>query len=255
MRRFLAYFAILILMACAKRPEAAPEGAKPAEPQKTVETAPEAGFVLPPVKKRQIRYFSEGSPTRAIQDLDDMLDSYILDPKKPEEVRYNEGLKREVLRGTFDVRELCQLALDKHWNERSSQEQDYFVDLMTRLLEKKAVFSKEQGQKKAKKKSRDLYRLVYEGDAPLNPKKTQSLVRSTVHVPTEALKIELNYKLKKVDNHWKIYDVIVDGASLLNNYRYQFDKIIDKDGYATLVHRMESKMRDLQEKSQKEGSP
>ena len=73
-----------------------------------------------------------------------------------------------------------------------------------------------------------------------------------VHIPSEALKIELNYKLKKIDGGWKIYDVVVDGASLLDNYKYQFDKIIAKDGYSTLIHRMESKLKDLEAQGQKE---
>ncbi len=46
---------------------------------------------------------------------------------------------------------------------------------------------------------------------------------------------------------WKIYDVIVDDASLLDNYRYQFDSIIRKGGYADLIRRMESKLKSIKE--------
>ncbi|QQR79898.1 MAG: hypothetical protein IPJ69_11210 [Deltaproteobacteria bacterium] len=38
----------------------------------------------------------------------------------------------------------------------------------------------------------------------------------------------------------------MDGASLLDNYKYQFDKIISKDGYAELVHRMETKLQAIE---------
>lgn len=251
MRGTIILVLVLVLAAaCGKKPsvDSQPSGAVSSEPSE------EEPFVLSAPAKKQAKYFPEGTPSRAIQDLDDTLDSYILSPRTPEEKKYNQALKRHVIHGTFDIRELCRLALDKHWNERSAGEQDYFVDLMTRLLEKKAVFSKEQGQKKQGTKT--LYKISYEGDRFLNPEKTQSLAMSMVHIPSEDLKIELNYKLKKADESaeasggggWMIYDVIVDGASLLDNYKYQFDKIIAKDGYPTLIRRMESKMKELEEK-------
>ncbi len=239
----------LLFCACGKKeapPAPAAEGPKaaPIAPQPAAEAQP---FVIPPSAKKQAKYFPEGTPSRAIQDLDDMLDSYVLDPQTAEDRQYNANLKRAVIHGTFDIGELCRLALDKHWGERTPEEQATFVDLMTRLLEKKAIFSKEQGQKK--KKTKSLYKVTYDGDKSLNPEKTNSLAMSTVHIPSEALKIGLNYKLKKVEKGWMIYDVIVDGASLLDNYKYQFDKIIDKEGYPNLVHRMESKLKELEEKN------
>ncbi len=198
------------------------------------------------VTKKQAKYFPEGSPTRAIQDLDDMLDSYIVDPQTPEQKQYNKDLKRVVLHGTFDVRELCMLSLADHWKIRTTEEQDYFVNLMKKLLERKAIFSKEQGVKKSKKKTKELYKVTYEGDSFLNSDKTQALTRSSLFVPSENLRIGLHYKLKKVDAGWKIFDIIVDGASLLDNYKYQFDKIIQKEGYPGLISRMETKLKEIQ---------
>lgn len=252
---------ILSIAACGKtavqqpapQPAAGVAETQRSAPQPTVESKP---FVIPPSAKKQAKYFPEGTPSRAIQDLDDMLDSYVLNPKTPEEKQYNADLKKTVLHGTFDLRELCRLALDKHWAERTPQEQDAFVDLMTRLLEKKAVFSKEQGQKK--RKSKTVYQVTYEGHKFLNQDRSNSLAMSMVHIPSESMKIELNYKLKKAASRapageaWMIFDVIVDGASLLDNYKYQFDKIIAKEGYPNLIHRMESKLKELREKDQEE---
>lgn len=256
MKKIAIVFSLVLLTAsCGKKPVDAPAPAptaKPAEaaPAPAAPVSESKPFVIPPAAKKQAKYFPEGTPSRAIQDLDDMLDSYVLDPQTPEQKQYNEDLKRNVIKGTFDIRELCRLALDKHWSERTASEQDAFVDLMIRLLEKKAIFSKEQGQKKAdKKKSKTVYQVTYEGDKSLSD--MTAVAMSLVHIPSESLKIELNYKLKKENSAWKIYDVVVDGASLLDNYKYQFDKIIAKEGYANLVHRMESKLKELQEKDVK----
>ncbi|MDO8461555.1 MAG: ABC transporter substrate-binding protein [Deltaproteobacteria bacterium] len=191
---------------------------------------------------------AEGTPTRAIQDLDKMLDDYKTNPTTPEDQKNNEEVKKKVLHGTFDIAELCRLALANHWQKMSEKDRKYFVDLLTRLLEQRAVFSKEQSQHKNKARGGADYYVTYKGDRFLNDEKTKALTQSRVRVPSENIEIDLDYKLKKVGAIWKIFDVIVDGASLLDNYRYQFDKIIKKDGYADLIRRMESKLKELEKK-------
>ncbi len=213
-------------------------------------TSNNEAFVIPASAKKQAKYFPEGSPTRAIQDLDDMLDSYITNPQTDADREYNEKLKRAVLKGAFDIRELSRLALDKHWAERTPQEQDYFVNLMIRLLERKAIFSKEQGQNKTAetKKNDSVYKVNYDGHQMTSPDQTLALIKTTVNVPSQKLKIALQYRARKAGEKWNVYDVIVDEASLLENYKYQFDKIIAKEGYAGLVKRMEDRMSALEKK-------
>ena len=185
----------------------------------------------------------EGTPTRAIQDLDKLLDQYVIGPRTSQEVQFNAELKKKVLYGTFDIRRLCRLALADHWQDIASADQEKFVSLMTQLLEKKAIFSKEQGGGKGTKAN---YFVVYKGDKYLSEDKNQAMVMSYVNIPSEALKIGLNYKMiKEAEGSWRIYDVIVDDASLLDNYRYQFDAIIRKDGFPDLMRRMEVKLKDL----------
>jgi phospholipid transport system substrate-binding protein len=75
-------------------------------------------------------------------------------------------------------------------------------------------------------------------------------------VPSENIDIVLNYKLKRQDGEWKIYDVIVDEASLVDNYKYQFNKIIVKHGYQDLVNRMSKKLTSIKRKRAEEnGEP
>jgi phospholipid transport system substrate-binding protein len=189
-----------------------------------------------------------GTATRAIQDLDDKLDDYRTGSNlSSEDEEYNKQLKKDILHGTFDIRELCQQALSRHWKDRTDKERDDFVQLMTDLLENRAILSKEQGQKKAK--SKNLYSIAYKGDKYLNGEKTRVLTRTSVYVKSEDIRVELDYKLKKVSDIWKIYDVIVDNASLGENYKFQFDSIIKKNGYAELVKRMQNRLDSLRKKS------
>lgn len=188
----------------------------------------------------------EGTPTRAIQDLDEKLDDYKTGPNLSEEDKaYNINLKKDILHGTFDVEELSRLSLYYNWFYRTWRERQEFVDLMTDLLENKAILSKEQGQKKAK--TNKVYNVTYSGDKFLNKQKSRALSKSKVYVKSEDITVSLDYKLRKKGNEWKIYDVIMDGASLVDNYRYQFDRIIKKHGYPELVRRMTKKLKDIKE--------
>lgn len=221
----------------------------------------------------QAKLYEPGTPTRAIQDLDKLLEGYIVSPKTPEERAHNRELKKKALDGTFDIRTLAEISMAKHWNTLTRKQQDHFVSVLSQLLERKAVFAKEQGGDKKKKGTS--YHVTYEGHKFLKSKK-KAKVNSWVRIPSENLKISLDYKVHEVDRPkeqprdpilanllpipedwptmkgWKIYDVIVDDASLLDNYRYQFDSIIKKNGYEDLIRRMESKLSEMKEKEEEE---
>ena len=260
MKRLLSLSLLLIFMtACGKKEESlktsssAPQKAEAATTMPVAPTnypsysdEPDPSFTIPKPARKQSKYYPEGSALREIQDLDDMLDSYVLDPKTPEDLKYNDNLKKAVIHGTFDIRELCQMALGKHWAERTPQEQDQFVNLMIRLLEKKAIFSKEQGQKK--KSSGSTYKVSYLAEEFIGTDKAKAIAKTTVSIPSQKLNIDLDYKLKKNGNRWRVYDIIVDSASLLENYKFQFDKIINKEGYPSLVQRMEKKLEEINKK-------
>lgn len=194
---------------------------------------------------------SIGTPTRSIQDLDAKLDDYKTGPNLTEaDKEHNRELKRDILHGTFDVKELARLALEKHWFPRTYKQRQEFVDLMTNLLEDRAILSKEQGQKKAK--SERVYAVKYLGDKFLNQKQSRAVTNTSVYVKSEDIVVKLDYKLRNQDSEWKIYDVIMDGASLVDNYKYQFDRIITKNDYAELVRRMDAKLQEIREEGDEE---
>lgn len=182
-----------------------------------------------------------GSPTRAIQDLESKMEQYKTGSNlSQEELARNAQIKKEALNGTFDLRELCRLALDKHWGGRSSEEQNSFVNLMSQLLEKKAIFSKEQSQTQGKK-----FTIRYASESFLDPSKTRAKVQTKIEIPKEASTVSIDYKLVKSKGEWKIFDIIVDDASLVENYKYQFNSIITKHGYSELISRMRKKLSEI----------
>lgn len=181
------------------------------------------------------------SPLQSIKDLDGKLDSFNTSAElTPAEAEKNRELKKKILSGTFDIYELSRLSLDVHWEPLTGKERRFFADLMTDLLEKKAIFSKEQV-----KGGNKPYRVDYKTEQFKNAEKSLALVTTILYVPSEKIDLNINYHLKKTPYGWKIYDVIVDDASLVENYKFQFDTIIKKYGYPDLIARMEKKLKDM----------
>lgn len=193
------------------------------------------------------KYYPAGTPTRAIQELDDKLDNFIVKDKgeklTPQEEAYNRKIKQDIIHGTFDIRELAKLSLAKHWDQRTDAERDQFVKILTDLLEERAILSKETSA--AKSKSGGKYFVVYRGHRFDAPAKDRALVATKVVIPSENIDITINYKMRKNSDIWKIFDVVVDEASIVDNYRYQFNNIIKKHGYEDLVQRMTKKLEEI----------
>lgn len=193
-------------------------------------------FIEKPVDPKDIL-----PPMEAIKHLDDMVADYNLGQNlTPEQIQQNVDLKQNIIRGTFDIKELCRLSLGKHWDETSDEQHKYFVELMTKLLETKAIFSKEQlhGENK-------LYNINYQKETYDDAEKKKATVVTKMNVPKERLVLNITYKMLLTPYGWKIYDVIVDDASLLQNYKFQFDRIISTSGYEDLISRMKKKLEDI----------
>jgi len=222
----------LCLIACSKKED------KTVTPPPVTNTPPVAVNNTPPPATPAQNL----GPLEAIKELDRKVDSYKSGANlSPEEVEANRKLKQEVIRGTFDIAELCKRALDVNWEPLNEQQRSDFIQLMTSLLEKKAILSKEQVKGTDKP-----YKIVYRSEQYLNPEKTNAQVATKLFVPSEKIDLDINYKLALTEKGWHIFDVIVDNASLVENYKFQFDTIIKKSGYPELISRMEKKLKDME---------
>lgn len=182
----------------------------------------------------------EGTPTREIQDIEVKMEEFDTSKNLTGAQRNkNARIKRDILTGTFDLRELSRLALARHWNAISAGEQSSFVNLMTNLLETKAIFSKEQSKTMGK-----AYNISYLGDKYYE-NKARAKTLTKIYVSKEDVTLDIEYRLKRGSSGWKVFDIIVDDASLVDNYKYQFNSIISKHGYSELVRRMRKKLAEL----------
>jgi phospholipid transport system substrate-binding protein len=62
--------------------------------------------------------------------------------------------------------------------------------------------------------------------------------------------IEVDYKLIQENGDWKVYDFVIEGVSMVRNYRSQFTKIIRRDSYEVLVQKLTDKINEIEQDSQ-----
>ena len=138
---------------------------------------------------------------------------------------------RKVAEEIFDFEEMSRRALGPHWNARSPHERREFVGLFTDLLERSYLARVESGRGG---------KVFYTGETVSGDEAT---VRTRI-VTQQRAEIPVDYRMQRKDGRWQIYDVNIEGISLINNYRSQFNAVIQSSTYAALVERLRSKETD-----------
>jgi phospholipid transport system substrate-binding protein len=141
---------------------------------------------------------------------------------------------RQVADGIFDFEETARRALGPHWQPRTPAERQEFVRLFADLLED-AYLSKidrYQGEK-----------VSWLGDTVDG---NQATVRTRIVTP-QGSEIPVDYRMHRGGDRWLIHDVLIEGVSLVANYRTQFNRIIRSSSYGDLVARMKSRGGALRE--------
>ena len=171
-----------------------------------------------------------GLPTDQIKSTVDKAVLVLRDPRlKPaaKQTERREQLK-QVLFGRFNFTEMAKRSLGANWTRRTPQEQEEFVRLFTELLERAyadiiETYSEEK--------------IVY-----LAEKVDGSYADVSSKVITaKGDEYSINYRVQLNGSEWKVYDVIAENISLVNNYRSQFNRVISKSSYEDLVRRLKDK--------------
>lgn len=137
---------------------------------------------------------------------------------------------RSVIGGHFDFADMSRSALGVHWKSLSEEQRREFVGLFTSLMEA-AYMSRIEGYS-----GQEIDFLKERADSPGYSEVYTNIVQNG------AQPINVNYRLEQTDSGWKVYDVLIDGISLVANYRSQFNRVINSDGYDALVERIKTKV-------------
>lgn len=138
------------------------------------------------------------------------------------------GRLKRVVYPLFDFEEMAKRSLGAHWRRLDPQRQKEFVTLFTNLLEKTYANSINlyDGQK-----------VIYTGE---------SIDQDYAEVGTKIVTkkgeaYSANYRLHRVDGKWRIYDIVAEGISVVNNYRSQFNRVIVNSSVEELLKKMKEK--------------
>ena len=146
--------------------------------------------------------------------------------KVTEESRERREAIKEIIRERFDFGEMARRSLGPEWQRRTPEERKEFVNLFIDLLERAYISAIEDVES-----VRDLREKVDGNYAE---------VRTRV-VDKKGVEFSVDYRLHNVNGRWRVYDVLVENVSLVNNYRDQFNRILTRYSYEELIRRMKSK--------------
>jgi len=135
---------------------------------------------------------------------------------------------REALRARFDFDEMAKQSLGPEWQKHSPEEQKEFVRSFTALLEA-AYFSQLE---------------LYNGEKVqlVNERQDKDFAEvSTKVINSKGEEFSVNYRLQDNNGDWKIFDVVIENVSLVNNFRSQFNRVLAKSSYADLLQTMNQK--------------
>ena len=153
-------------------------------------------------------------------------DLALKNPSREEERR---RLVRKAVDERFDWEEMSRRSLARYWDLRTDEEKKEFVRLYSDLLER-TYMDKVEGYSGEK--------VTYEGESVDNG---YAVVKVKV-VTKENTGIHVHYGLNKKGNKWLVYDVSVEGVSLVNNYRTQFNRIMLQSSYENLIKRLRERV-------------
>jgi len=172
-----------------------------------------------------------GEPTEYIRKTTDKIIAILTDPalKGSDKDRERAQQIRKAVDERFDWEEMSKRTLARHWKDRTPQEREEFIMLFGRLLER-TYLDKVEG---------------YSGEKVLyaEEKVEGSYAVVAVKIITkEETEIRVAYRLKKKEGEWMVYDISIEGVSLVNNYRKQFQSIMTRSSYDDLIQRLRSKV-------------
>jgi phospholipid transport system substrate-binding protein len=172
-----------------------------------------------------------GVPTEKIRETTEKILSIVTDPdlKGAEKEGERRRLIREAVDERFDWKEMSQRALARHWRKLNDVQKQEFITLFGELLERTYLNRVEDYSGEQVTYMNE----VIEGE--------YALVEVKI-LTTKGTEIPVNYKLREKGGDWRVYDIAIEGVSLVNNYRVQFNDIITKSSYEELVKKLQEKV-------------
>jgi len=174
-----------------------------------------------------------GEPTEILKVYTDKVIKVLEDPKlnKPQQRAKRYEILKSIVLEIFDIEELSKRTLGRHWRNMSIAERKEFQDVFLKFLEKHYAnrIDKTIGEKFS-------VEYVYE-----KIRGKYALVKSIIKTSTKG-QYPVYYRMIRKKGRWVVYDVVIEGVSLVKNYRDQFREILSKKSYKELISMLKKKI-------------
>jgi len=171
-----------------------------------------------------------GVPTEQVRQTADRVLSVLQDSRLKSADRQKERREqlRQIIGSRFDFGEMAKRSLGSNWQKANNEDQRQFVELFAELLEKSYADQIESynGEK-----------IVYGRE---NVSQDQADVDTKI-VTKKGEEIAVTYKLRSAAGDWKVYDVVIENVSLVNNFRSQFNRILANESFGELLKKLQTK--------------
>ncbi len=148
---------------------------------------------------------------------------------KPKDVKIKEI--GDIIGEVFDFTELSKRTLGREWKKMKAEQQKEFVELFRELL---------QGVYADRLLAYTDQKIIFDKEIEL--KKGRAEVQSNI-VLSDGTKVPIYYRLTNKSGQWKTYDLIIEGVSMVKNYRTQFRQILAKDSADKLIEILREKVK------------
>lgn len=177
-----------------------------------------------------------GAPTDQVRQTADQVLALLQDArfKGADKESQRRQRLRQIIGNRFDFEEMSKRSLGANWRRVSRDDQQRFVQLFTDFLEKSYADQIE---------SYDGEKIAY-GREQLA--QDQAEVDSKI-ITKKGREVTVNYKLRSAGGDWKVYDVVIENVSLVNNYRSQFNRILAKATFNELLKKLEAKSPEIRD--------
>jgi len=172
---------------------------------------------------------AETSPIQTVQESVDAILALLRDDTL-EEADLRAKI-RAYIKTRFDFEAMSQSTLATNWKKASEQERQQFIDLFSQLIENTYI---------GKVESYTNEKVEYPGE---KVKGRKALVETLIIAASADIPVD--YKLYRKDDACWVYDVIIEGVSLISNYRSSYQEIVKQEGFSGLLARMQEKINEL----------
>lgn len=172
-----------------------------------------------------------GEPQKELQAGVDQIIALLQDKtyKDPGKEDLQRGKIMVVIKDIFDFVEVSKRSLGRYWKDFTPEERRDFTGVYAEFLGA-AYFEKVKGAYRDET-------VVYLAENITSSKRAE--VKTAI--PRDAGDIPISYRMLKKKGRWRIYDVVIEGISLVNNYRSQFSKMLMRSSPAELIEHLRKK--------------